>query len=144
MTHSIFSALTKGAAATALSAATLLFTVPAHAQPDYDRGGDYDASSSVNDVVVTPPNRSGWDSQTRQFVDRDYATRVVDVSDLDLNTDWGARELRHRVSNAARSVCRELDNRNAEDPDANAACFQQARDHALAQIPASYAFGYGE
>jgi hypothetical protein len=40
MTHPIFSVLTRGAAASALSAAALLFTVPAaHAQPDYDRSG---------------------------------------------------------------------------------------------------------
>jgi UrcA family protein len=95
-------------------------------------------------VVVSPPNRAEWDSQTRQYVNRQYASRVVDVSDLDLNTDWGARELRHRVSNAARSVCWELSDRLGDDPDANAACFQQARDSALAQIPASYAFGYGD
>jgi UrcA family protein len=127
-------------AACAFAAVGLMIAAPIHAQPYGDRG-DYDArSASVGEVVVTSPRRAEWDSETRSFVDRDYLTRVVDTSDLDLNTDWGARELRARVVRAAHSVCDRLSERDGPDENQDRACVHRAVTGALRTIPASYAF----
>ncbi len=128
-------------AACAVSAAGLMIAAPIHAQPYGDRG-DYDSgpSTSVGEITVAPPRRAEWDSDTHSWVDRAYRSRVIDISDLDLNTDWGARELRSRVVGAARDVCGELADRFGPDDNQDRACLHEAIVGALRSVPASEAF----
>jgi UrcA family protein len=130
-------------AACAFAGAALLIAAPIHAQPAYDDNG-YDNQSTVGGIVVRPPHRPDWDSDTRSFVDRAYSSRVIDISDLDLNTDWGARELRARVVRAAYTVCWRLADAYGSDADENRDCRQRAINHALASVPAAEMFRSGD
>jgi UrcA family protein len=82
----------------------------AHAQP---YGPDYsyapDQGSRVGEIVVRPSYRNERAYNGAEIVVA-RASRVVDVSDLDLSTDWGQRALYHRVTNAATDACNDLDN----------------------------------
>ena len=130
MSNRILPLFLTAAMACAIAAPAFTLAAPALAQP-YDDS----ASTSVGEIIVAPPARPVWDRETGRFVDRDYATRVVDLSDLDLSTGWGIHELKVRVDRAARAVCDELSDRDGDDPDADRACFRAAIDHALNSVP---------
>jgi UrcA family protein len=95
-------------------AAGLVLAGAAQAQP-YD-DGYYDQSAPApgyaNGVTVMAPDRYDRDG----VGDRITASRVVDVSDLDLNTGWGLHRMHDRVQRAAVQVCRELDDRVGGSP----------------------------
>jgi UrcA family protein len=143
MIGKLTSTILSGSLATAAAALSLSFSAPAGAQPYYDRPydqpnySDQDATT-LGDVVVTPsyrPNRTVNGIPT----ERVYASRVVDVSDLDLSTGYGVHVLRHRVERAAADACNELDNRypsglvpiDSNDGD----CKARAVRHAMADAP---------
>jgi UrcA family protein len=91
------------AAAAAAGCLTLAFGA-AHAQ-GYD--DDYGYGPSVGTVTVSPPYRyRSWNGAPVEVV---RASRVVDISDLDLNTDWGRGALYDRVERAAADACAEVD-----------------------------------
>jgi UrcA family protein len=106
------------------------------AQPDYDSSYDY----ATGDLVVHAPRHQerSW-SGAPIVVAR--TSRVVEISDLDLSTRWGVRELRNRVERAAYDACDELNNTPglvpADDYD-NVDCVHRAVDDAMAQAPITY------
>ena len=140
----------RGTMVCAAAALGLAFAATAHAQPygqpDYGPYGygpqdyppPYAATPYANGVVVTAPPR-----HERTFggaeVDHVTASRVVDISDLDLSTRWGVHELRARVERAAADVCNRLDNEwpqglyplQGNDAD----CYHRAVVDAMAQTP---------
>jgi UrcA family protein len=106
--------LLRTSALVAVAAAGLVLAAAAQAQP-YD-DGYYDqpapAPGYAAGLTVTAPDRFDRDG----VGDRITATRVVDVSDLDLNTGWGLHRMHQRVQRAAVQVCRELDDRVGGSP----------------------------
>jgi len=137
MTNRILPILFSTTLACGLSAA-LAFTAPSVAQAQPDKYGD---TATTGEITVSPGYRAEWNSETRRFENRVTDSVVVDVSDLDLNTGWGIREMKVRVMDAARQVCNGLDDEvGGDDYDADRACFQRATTHALRSVPEYVAF----
>jgi UrcA family protein len=61
------------------------------------------------EVIVTPPPYVRQRSAIGAPIIDASLSRPVRMDDLDLRTDWGARELRSRISYTARTLCRQLD-----------------------------------
>jgi UrcA family protein len=119
----------------AVAAAGLALAGAAQAQP-YDDGYYGPPPSdqpNANGVTVTAPDRYR-DANGEEVV---TASRVVDISDLDLDTGWGVHVMHERVRHAATDACRELDNRvdvaPAEPGDND--CVHRAVSHAVASVP---------
>jgi UrcA family protein len=87
----------------------------AHAQAAYDDGASYaydDGASYQNgpdEVIIQAPRYHQRYSQIGAPIEDVAISRIVPYDDLDLRTDWGARELRARVFQAAYSACDEMD-----------------------------------
>ena len=80
---------------------------PDQGPPAYDDGAPY-----AGGVTVIAPSRHEQSASGAE-IDTLTATRVVDVSDLDLSTGWGVHELHARVERAAADACNQLDNEPA-------------------------------
>ncbi len=112
-----------------LAAAGLALAVgavpPAKAQP-------YDTYSSSGDITVygRPYER---DPATGAQIDTVREQRAVRIADLDLNTHWGARMLRHRVQRAAAEMCDDLDMRYVTVDSGSRDCYRDAVRDAMAQ-----------
>jgi len=129
------------AAGAACAAMSLGMGAVVHAQPSYD-DTDYavDQAPTVGEITVRPSYR-----HERSDIGADIVvareSRVVDVSDLDLSTDWGQRTLYHRVTNAAADACNDLDSGIGLYPtgaDSDADCVHRAVDRAMRAAPISY------
>src|SRR6185503_17660980 len=83
---------------------TLGLTVPVSAQ-DY-REVSY---GSTEEVIVTAPRPAQERSSIGAPIVNAALSGEVRYDDLDLTTGHGARALEHRVSRAARDLCRRLD-----------------------------------
>jgi UrcA family protein len=128
-------------AAAAAGLALAAPTLPAHAQ-DYGHGygygpGDDSYQTGPNDdITVTARPYEERDPATGGYYERVRTSRVVSYADLDLNSRWGVRELRARVTSAARDACDELDNDgmaiNAPD---DPPCVSTAVTRAMYQAP---------
>jgi UrcA family protein len=112
------------------------------AQPSYgDKDYAADQAPAVGEITVRPTFRNERTYNGAEIV-MARASRVVDVSDLDLSTAWGQHMLYRRVTNAAADACDDLDNDwvmglypTADDNDAD--CVHRAVDRAMraASIP---------
>ena len=58
-------------------------------------------------------------------------SRVVAADDLDLTTEWGARALRHRIENAARTACDNLDALHPITDENSPPCYETAVNRAM-------------
>ncbi|MBV9994138.1 MAG: UrcA family protein [Caulobacteraceae bacterium] len=125
----------RGSLAAALAALGLACAGPLHAQPydDYGYNG-YDDASAVGGVVVTAPYRHQRSSTTGAPIETVSMSRVVDVSDLDLNTHWGWRVMRQRVASAARDQCDQLETLYPVAAQDNPPCVRRAVHEALASV----------
>jgi len=127
-----------GAAAAGAAAALAVTAVPAAAQNTY-YDPYYPGYTTTEEMTVYAPRVVGR-SRIGAPIREVSTSRVVRISDLDLGTDWGVRELRYRVQRAARDACEELDARfpiTAEDsPD----CYSTAVRNGMAE--AQYMTGY--
>ena len=127
------------AASATCAALSLGLGAAVHAQPSYDNT-DY-AAPSVGEITVRPSYR-----HDRSDIGADIVvareSRVVDISDLDLTTEWGQRTLYHRVTNAAADACDDLDSGmgglypTGDDSDAD--CVHRAVDRAMRVAPIPY------
>src|SRR5271170_7673785 len=80
---------------------TLGVSAAVHAQPNYDDNSyAADQAPAVGEITVRPTFRSERTYDGADIVVA-RATRVVDVSDLDLSTGWGQHMAYRRVRNAA-------------------------------------------
>ncbi|HWA60657.1 MAG TPA: UrcA family protein [Caulobacteraceae bacterium] len=114
-------------AVAALGAAAV--AVPAHAQP-YDDGYGYSDATEVPGVTVEAPRVLGRTAigAPIQLVS---TSRVVDLSDLDLSTGWGAHEMRVRIERAARDACDQLDRDYLTIDQGSSDCYRQAVNNAM-------------
>jgi len=117
---------------------------PAYAQP---RAGYYAPApayakpgSTVGEVVVVAPyHRVERDPGTGAPIERVSTSRIVHFEDLDLNTDYGVRELHYRVVLAARDACDSLNGRyDIMDP-GDRDCVPRAVINAMHSVPIGYA-----
>lgn len=123
-------------AAAAAGLAIAAPAMPAHAQPyyGYDNGyNGYDSGASDDITVYASPWAGRSPTGAPYEVVR--ASRVVSYADLDLNTRWGADELRARVVRAARDACDELENGIAITAPDDPPCVSRAVRRALYQAP---------
>jgi UrcA family protein len=104
---------------------------PGYPQPGYDDNAPY-----AGGVTVTAPPRHETTASGAE-IDTVTATRVVDISDLDLSTGWGVHALHARVERAAADACNQLDNEPGYVPinGADADCQHRAVRDALARTP---------
>jgi len=123
-------AMLLGAAALSLA----LSAIPAAAQ-DY-RDVSY---GSTEEVIVTAPRppeaRGSFGAPIRDVA----LSGDVRYDDLDLTTGYGARTLEHRVSRAARDLCRRLDVRYPVATADSPPCYQTAYEDAMDQADAAIA-----
>jgi UrcA family protein len=115
------------------------FTAPAQAQPYYDEPTYADQGAEVGGLIVTAPYHRER-TYNGMPVERVTASRVVDISDLDLSTGWGVHELRARVQRAAVEACDEVDRawvigRYPLDSDSD--CYHDAVRRAMRDAPIS-------
>ena len=102
--------------------------VPAAAQ-DY-RDVSY---GSTEEVIVTAPRPTQDRSRIGAPIVDVALSGEVRYDDLDLTTGYGARTLEHRVSRAARDLCRRLDVRYPVATSDSPPCYQTAYDDAMEQ-----------
>ena len=122
-----------GAAAVAFNLG--LAAIPADAQGAYSDNDD----QGVEGVTVTAPRQVGR-SAIGAPIEEVSASRVVDYRDLDVGSDWGARELKARIQRAAASACDQLDRDYPYTVDAGDDCYRDAVRNGLQD--ASYQIGY--
>ncbi|MDR3511778.1 MAG: UrcA family protein [Caulobacteraceae bacterium] len=121
------------AASLALSAAPIW----AQAQQAYDQGyagpsGGY--PDEMSGVTVYAPRYVGRSATTGAPIELVRASRVVDYSDIDPDTEWGAHVLRTRIERAARSACDELDAEYPISTSDNPPCVDEAVRNAMHQV----------
>jgi UrcA family protein len=105
-----------------------LVALPVAAQSYYDNDPGY----TSDDLTVTAPRtlgRSAIGAPIRNVSE----SRIVQTSDLDLGTSWGARELRRRIESAARSACDDLDARYPITSEDSPDCYRTAVRDAMMQ-----------
>jgi UrcA family protein len=109
---------------------------PDNGPPGYPPPAYNDDTPYAGGVTVTAPPRHERTASGAE-IDRVTASRVVDVSDLDLSTDWGVHELHARVERAAADACEELDNTPGLYPvdSSDADCQHRAVHRAMASVP---------
>jgi UrcA family protein len=101
---------------------------------DYDRTA-YDRRSDDQDITVYAPRYRGRSSTTGAPIREVRTSRLVSYRDLDIYSDWGARELHWRIERAAHDACSELDDRYPiGDPDVGD-CVSEAVRNAEHQLP---------
>ena len=101
---------------------------------DYDRTAD-DRRGDDQDVTVYAPRYRGRSSTTGAPIREVRTSRLVSYRDLDIYSDWGARELHWRIELAAHDACSELDERYPiGDPDVGD-CVSEAVRNAEHQLP---------
>lgn len=126
-------------AVAALAMAGALTVSSAQAQPygyydsSYDSGPDYGIT-----VYARPLPRER--SMIGAPIDRVQESRVVYARDLDLSTYWGSRTLKHRIQNAARDACADLDARYPITVDSPRDCYDGAVGGAMRRV--EYRLGF--
>jgi UrcA family protein len=120
----------------AAAAFGLALTAAAQAQPGYGR---YDNDpDTVGGVTVTAPRFHDRDSATGAPIEWVSTSRAVRYGDLDLSRPWGARELRARITRAARSACDELDSAYPLTAADSPPCVRNAIRQAMYNVPGGY------
>lgn len=141
MTHNRLTKRLFGCACLAAAASLSIAAAPALAQseygPAYDRG--YNGQNELSDVTVTAPRRYiGRDAASGADIERVSTSRIVDYSDLDLRTRWGARALNDRIEDAARSACDELGAHYPDAADEEGSCVSTAARTAMDRVEPAY------
>ena len=109
---------------------------PDYGPPGYPPAAYNDDTPYAGGVTVTAPPRHERSANGAE-IDRVTASRVVDISDLDLSTHWGVHALHARVERAAADACQELDNTPGLYPvdPSDTDCQQRAVHEAMASVP---------
>lgn len=106
--------------------------------PGYDQGYDYGPAPGyvheTDGVTVYAPRYVGRSATTGAPIEVVRASRVVNYSDIDPYTDWGAHVLRTRIERAARSACDQLDQEYPISTADNPPCVDQAVRNAMVQV----------
>ena len=135
MASALMTRILRGSIVSAVAALGVSFTA-AQAQPYYDQGPDtYTYANGV--TVYAHPYRQER-GPTGAPIETVQASRVVDVSDLDLGTGYGRHIMRERVRIAAVDACRDLDMMPGYVPatgENDVDCYHRAVADALANAP---------
>ena len=135
MASALMSRILSGSLISAVAALGLSFTT-AHAQPYYDEGPDaYDYANGV--TVYAHPYRQER-APNGAPIENVQVSRVVDVSDLDLDSGYGRHIMRERIRRAATDACHALDVMPGYVPAAGESdvdCYHRAVNDALANAP---------
>src|SRR5215469_3397677 len=79
-------------------------------QPSYQNGPGYPDNGNESVEVIAPRIYPDQQQRLNGPLEKISASTAVPYSDLDLRTREGARELRHRVRDAAWNICMQLAN----------------------------------
>ncbi len=141
MASALPTCILRGSLISAVAALGLSFTA-AQAQPYYDQPDSYTYANGIT-VYAHPYHQerapNGAPIETVQVA------RVVDVSDLDLDTGYGRHIMRERVRRAATDACHQLDMMPGYLPAAGESdvdCYHRAVSDALANAPVAVDTGY--
>ena len=110
----------------ALVAGAFVFAASSAMAQDYDN--NYDNSESV---TVTAPRFHADDSKVGGPLERVSLSGIVRYDDLNLQTREGARELRWRVGEEARAICRNLAEAYPSYRMNGTSCYKDALNNAL-------------
>jgi UrcA family protein len=134
MASALTSHILRGSIISAVAALGLSFT--AQAQPYDDQGPD--AYTYANGVTVYAHPYRQERAPNGAPIENVQVSRVVDVSDLDLDTGYGRHILRERVRHAATDACQALDMMPGyvpADGENDVDCYHRAVNDALANAP---------
>lgn len=129
--------------AAAASVAVAAVPAPASAQSDYSQGGGYDEGyqgppDEVGAVTVYASPRLGHDAATGAPYELVSASRVVDYSDLDPYSAYGAHVLRVRIQRAAEDACNQIDAEYPNTTDDQPPCVRTAVQRAMYDVHHRY------
>ena len=134
MASAFTSRILRGSLISAVAALGLSFTT-AQAQPYYEQPDAYTYANGV--TVYAHPYRQER-APNGAPIENVQVSRVVDVSDLDLDSGYGRHIMRERVRRAATDACHELDLMPGYVPAAGESdvdCYHRAVRDALANAP---------
>ncbi len=123
--------MTRAALLAASALALALATVPASAQTSY--GGNPTAETPSEEVIITAPRYHARHNAIGAQLDTVSLSRDVSFTDLDLRTERGARLLRARVRETARTLCQQLQTDYLVTEDDSPPCYATALRDALGQ-----------
>ena len=85
------------------------------------------------EITIYGPRRHEQRSDIGAPIQDVAISQPVRFDDLDLRTEWGARELRHRIEYTARMMCQRLDAMYPIKADDSPPCYRTAVDQAMYQ-----------
>ena len=91
------------------------------------------ASGPPEEITVYGPRRHEQRGDLGAPIQDVAISQAVRFDDLDLRTEWGARELRHRIEYTARVMCQRLDTMYPIKADDSPPCYRTAVDQAMYQ-----------
>jgi UrcA family protein len=129
--------------AAAACVAVAAVPAPASAQSDYSQGGGYDTGyqgppDEVGAVTVYASPYLGHDAATGAPYEMVRVSRVVDYSDLDPYSAYGAHVLRIRVERAAEAACNQIDAEYPNTTDDQPPCVRTAVQRAMYDVHHGY------
>jgi UrcA family protein len=137
--------LAAGALGFALAASSANAQDDQYGNPNYGPPPSYGpAYGPPEEITVFGPRRHVERGDLGAAIQDVAISRPVRFDDLDLRTDWGARELRNRIEYTARVMCQRLDAMYPISADNSPPCYRTAVDQAIYQADAaiSQARGY--
>jgi UrcA family protein len=106
--------------------------------PNYAPPPNYaPASGPPEEITIYGPRRHQERGDLGAPIQDVAYSRAVRFDDLDLRTDWGARELRNRIEYTARAMCQRLDAMYPIKADNSPPCYRTAVDQAMYQADAA-------
>ena len=117
------------------------------AAPNYGQPPSYGpAYGPPEEITVYGPRRHESRGDQGAPIQDVAISQPVRFDDLDLRTNWGARELRNRIEYTARVMCQRLDTMYPIKADDSPPCYRTAVDQAMYQADAaiSHARGYAQ
>jgi UrcA family protein len=139
--------LTASALGLALAASSANAQDYQYGSPNYGPPPSYGpASGPPQEITIYGPRRHEQRGDLGAPIQDVAISQAVRFDDLDLRTNWGARELRNRIEYTARVMCQRLDTMYPIKADDSPPCYRAAVDQAMYQADAaiSQARGYGQ
>jgi UrcA family protein len=147
LTRLLLAASALGLALAASSANAQQYDQYGNPAPNYGPPPGYGPSyGPPEEITVYGPRRHEERGDLGAPIEDVALQRAVRFDDLDLRTDWGARELRNRIEYTARVMCQRLDTMYPIKADDSPPCYRTAVDQAMYQADAAIgqARGYAQ
>jgi UrcA family protein len=151
LTRLLLTASALGLALTASSANAQQYDPYGNPAPNYGPPPNYappppdyaPASGPPEEITVYGPRRHQERGDLGAPIQDVALSQPVRFDDLDLRTNWGARELRQRIEYTARVMCQRLDTMYPIKADDSPPCYRAAVDQAMYQADAAIAQARG-